>query len=62
MSETEAKLRSLVVEYAGHVHWRCGHQDRWPWVDGDCKCGLVKALRELGFDPDIGKDAPIARD
>lgn len=53
-----AKLRSLVVEYACHQAWRCEHQDRWPW-EPDCMCGLTEALRELGFMPETAAQARV---
>jgi hypothetical protein len=46
------RLREAVTEYVSHQSWRCDHPDRYPH-EPDCPCGLVAALRGLGFDPEI---------
>ena len=33
------------LEYAHH-DWRCEHQNRWPWENGECGCGLTKLQKE----------------
>lgn len=44
------KLTGIIEEYTEHQSVRCG----WPagykqWRDGDCACGLTRALREAGL-------------
>lgn len=43
-------LKAIIEEFADHQSVRCG----WPagygqWRDGDCACGLTRALREAGL-------------
>lgn len=58
LRQTVVKLTHLVTEYATHQSWRCEHAPHWHLVDpssvpeGDCPCGLLGALGEVGLAPE----------